>query len=67
MEWTKEEARWLSRAQRLFRERPPNIRLYTTDGEISACKDGVPSDVLLETVAPGDAIMAGCMLPDMHD
>ncbi len=44
-----------------------SIRLYSTDGEISVCKDGVPSEELNVHVANGGAINCGCSITDLHD
>lgn len=66
-DWTKEEKAWISRAKRLFRDKPASVRLYSTDGEISACKLGVSSDDINTNVANGAAINSGCVLTDMHD
>lgn len=66
-DWTKSELAWISRARRLFRERPDSVLLYSTDGEISACKHGVGSDDLNTRIADGEAINSGCVLTDMHD
>lgn len=66
MNWTPEEKRWLSRACRLFRDRPKSIHLYTTDGEITACRQGSPSTDLNEHLADGGTIMA-CEYLDYHE
>lgn len=66
-EWAKAERAWISRAIRLFRDKPDAVRLYTTDGEISACKLGVGSDEINITISGGGAINSGAVLTDMHD
>lgn len=66
-EWTKSERAWISRARRLFRDKPNTVLLYSTDGEISACKLGVMSYDLSTQIANGAAINSGCVLTDMHD
>ena len=65
-EWTPEESRWMKRARKLFRDKPNTVRLYTTDGEITACKRGVPSNDLSEGIAE-NGIMACCYLNDHED
>ena len=63
-DWTPEEKRWLSRAKRLFREKPEGVCLYTADGEITACRLGVPSTVVCEDLSQGGTVMACCYTSD---
>ena len=66
-DWTDEESQWIRKAIRLFRRKPPTVDLYTTDGEISACKRGVPSTSLWADVADSGSIMACGYLSDHED
>ena len=63
---TKDESRWVKRAQKLFREKPCDLMLYTTDGEIVVCKLGVTSYDYAETI-DRNGITPGCVLTDLHD
>ena len=65
MYWTDKELKWIRRARRLFKEMPSDIRLYTTDGEITACKLGLSSEIN-EALADGAVIMSCCYLSE-HD
>ncbi|MDQ5987067.1 MAG: hypothetical protein CSYNP_02804 [Syntrophus sp. SKADARSKE-3] len=66
-DWDANEDRWIKRARKLFREKPDTVLLYTVDGEITACRKGVPSNDLSETVSPMGTISVGAMLTDIHD
>jgi hypothetical protein len=66
-DWNSIEVRWIRRAKKLLREKPPSVLLYTLDGEIYACKDGVDSGDCIETVAPCGTIGVGCVITDIHD
>ena len=64
-DWTKEERAWLWQFARLISRQPDDIVLCTTDGEITACKRGVPSREVHYPL-PG-AIKGGLYLTDVHD
>ena len=62
----KKEKLWISRAKRLFRDKPEKLLLYTTDGEISICKRGISSYEFSASI-PDSEINCGCVITDMHD
>lgn len=66
-EWTSAEKKWLRAARKLLREKPEKIKIYTVDGEISACKLHVSSHDLCEAIAPRVAIYSGACITDIHD
>jgi len=66
LKWTKDEMRWISRAKRLFKQKPAMLEMYTTDGEISICKIGISSEILNETISES-GLHAGATMSDMHD
>lgn len=64
-DWTAVEQRALVNLARALKGLPRSIHLYTTDGEISACKQGV-SALDLHHHLPG-RISPGAVITDMHD
>lgn len=65
-EWTREERLAIGRLQRALKSLPKTVRLYVTDAEIIACRQGVPSGDLYE-LCGGHSVNCGCVLTDMHD
>lgn len=65
-EWTKEELAWLRRAERLYADKPKSFKVYTIDGDLTACKLGVPYAALSYHIA-SNGVVPGCVMTDVHD
>ena len=58
------EKRWINRARKLFKEKPPELQVYVVDDTCIICKDGVSCDDFSADIAQG--FEATNMLGDVH-
>jgi len=62
---TTAEQKWIDDMDRLAKKKPKSLNIYTVDSWLIACKKGIPSHDVSETIHL--YVNAGCMLTDMHD
>lgn len=62
----KTEEAWLRKLKKILASKPEKIILYSTDGDICACKMGVPSGDLARNIAY-NIINATNMISDIHE
>lgn len=64
--WSDKEIKWLKRADRLFKDKPDAIMLYSCDGTITACKISESCRKTSYCIEKSN-INCCCVISDVHD